>query len=427
MGRPRLLQDRPLEDEQAAAAISFEPHEALALTGTQQIDQAGEPVAALVETTIGCAQQLLDIAQVYRPPRGRRGRQNLPDKPDAISLVTRGRDGCRRDDRCLDGLRLGRRRSNDFPPRLRRSLGIGRRRRRLIAFLELLIQFDHHAPASVLQLRESGLSQLFDEVVERGRTVVAFGEGRVELEQGALQEPRLWRHFAVGQDLQRAAHDRERLRDRAAGCGRHRATTLERGATATREVLVGDELVAVALQDNAREGAAAHDEDLLVVLLQLLDQREEVAVAAHDHVCVDVRVRERHFEGVEGEVDVRSVFVAAGRQIALHQPDGVLREMPAVLARARPVGIGDLGDHLTPLLQGVEDSADVEILSERRFDADFDVVEVDEDGDVETVLMGQLKSFQLFILILCREGRRRLSGRDDHPRELAMLHDLAYG
>jgi hypothetical protein len=40
--------------------------------------------------------------------------------------------------------------------------------------------------------------------------------------------------------------------------------------------------------------------------------------------------------------------------------------------------------------------------------------------------MGQLKSFQLSIFILCREGRRRLGGRDDHPRELAMLHDLAY-
>ncbi len=137
------------------------------------------------------------------------------------------------------------------------------------------------------------------------------------------------------------------------------------------------------------------------------------------------RVRERHFEGVEGEVDVRPVLVAAGRQIALHQPDGVLREMAAVLARARPVGIGDFGDHLTALLQGVEDSADVEILSERRFDADFDVVEVDEDGDVETVLMGQLKSFQLSIFYVPR-GAPAPQGRDDHPRELATLHDRAY-
>ena len=37
----------------------------------------------------------------------------------------------------------------------------------------------------------------------------------------------------------------------------------------------------------------------------------------------------------------------------------------------------------------VEDGADVEILTKRGFDAKLDVVEVDEYGDVETVLMGQ--------------------------------------
>jgi hypothetical protein len=89
--------------------------------------------------------------------------------------------------------------------------------------------------------------------------------------------------------------------------------------------------------------------------------------------------------------------------------------MAAVLARARPVGIGDLGDHLTPLLQGVEDSADVEILSERRFDADFDVVEVDEDGDVETVLMGQLKSFQLSIFYTMPRGAPAPRGAGRSP------------
>ena len=40
-----------------------------------------------------------------------------------------------------------------------------------------------------------------------------------------------------------------------------------------------DELVAIALQDDAGERPAADDEDLLVVLLQLLDERQEVAVA----------------------------------------------------------------------------------------------------------------------------------------------------
>ena len=75
-----------------------------------------------------------------------------------------------------------------------------------------------------------------------------------------------------------------------------------------------------------------------------------------------------------------------GREVALHEPDGVLRERAAVLAGARPVGVGDLRDDLAALLDGVEDGADVELLAERGLDADFDVVEVDEDGDVETFL-----------------------------------------
>ena len=143
-----------------------------------------------------------------------------------------------------------------------------------------------------------------------------------------LSRPSLRRDFAVGQDLQRAPHDGERLRDRRAdGGGRCRAAAPGGRAAAARQVLVGDELVAVALQDHAGERAAADDEHLLVVLLELLDQREEVAVAADDDVGVDVRVRERHLERIERQVDVGAVLVAAGRQVALHQADGVLREV----------------------------------------------------------------------------------------------------
>ena len=108
--------------------------------------------------------------------------------------------------------------------------------------------------------------------------------------------------------------------------------------------------MAVALQDDARERAAADDEHLLVVLLQFLDQRQEIAVAADDDVGIDVRVRERHLERVEREVDVGAVLVAARREVALHEADGVLGERAAVLAGARPVGVGDLGDDLAALL-----------------------------------------------------------------------------
>ena len=62
---------------------------------------------------------------------------------------------------------------------------------------------------------------------------------------------------------------------------------------------------------------------------------------------------------------------------------------PAVVAGARPVGVGDLGDDFAALLDGLEDDADVELLAEGVLDADFDVVEVDEDGDVETFLMSK--------------------------------------
>ena len=63
----------------------------------------------------------------------------------------------------------------------------------------------------------------------------------------------------------------------------------------------------------------------------------------------------------------------------------------AVFAGARPVGVGDLGDHLAAFLDAVEDDADVEVLAEGGLDADLDVVEVDEDGNVETILMRQYR------------------------------------
>ena len=64
----------------------------------------------------------------------------------------------------------------------------------------------------------------------------------------------------------------------------------------------------------------------------------------------------------------------------------MLRQGPAVLAGAGPVGVGDLGDDLAALLQRFENRADVEMFTERALDADLDVVEVDEDGDVDAFL-----------------------------------------
>ena len=164
--------------------------------------------------------------------------------------------------------------------------------------------------------------------------------------------------------------------------------------------------MAVPLQNHACKRASADDKDLLVVLLELFDQRQKVAVAADDDVRVDVLMRERHLERVEREVDVGAVLVAARRQVALDQADGVLRERAAVLAGARPVGIGNLRDDLAALLDGLENGANVELLAEGGSDADFDVVEVDENGDVQAFLLRwQIKSFQTLLFYSMRHSR----------------------
>ncbi len=167
----------------------------------------------------------------------------------------------------------------------------------------------------------------------------------------------------------------------AVAAGRPPRSRAAAAAAAADEVLVGDELVAVPLHRRAGELPAADDDDLAAVLLELLDERDEVAVAADDDEGVDVVVGEGHLERVERHGDVGAVLVAARRQVALHHADGVLREEAAVVAGALPVAVGDLGDDLAALLDGLEDEADVELAADGALDADLDVVEVDEDGD----------------------------------------------
>ena len=164
---------------------------------------------------------------------------------------------------------------------------------------------------------------------------------------------------------------------------RSRRTALLAAAGLPDQVLVGDELGAVLLHHGARELPAAHDEDLAVVLLQLLDEADEVAVAADDDERVDVGVGERHLEGVEREVDVRAVLVAARRHVALHHAHGVLRHHAAVVAGALPVAVRHLGDDFAAFLDGFEHGSHVERLVHGGLDADFDVVEIDEHRDLQ--------------------------------------------
>ena len=140
----------------------------------------------------------------------------------------------------------------------------------------------------------------------------------------------------------------------------------------------------VLLHGHAGELASTDDDDLAAVLLELLDERDEVAVAADDDEGVDVVVGEGHLERVERHRDVRPVLVAARRHVALHHANRMLREEPAIVARALPVAIGDLGDDLAALLDGLEDETDVELPADGVLDPDLDVVEIDEHGDACT-------------------------------------------
>ena len=119
-------------------------------------------------------------------------------------------------------------------------------------------------------------------------------------------------------------------------------------------------------------------------LFELLDERNEIAVAADDDECVDVAVRKGHLERVEGHRDVGAVLVATGSHVALHHADRVLREQAAVVAHALPVAVRDLRDDFATLLDGIEDQADVELSADGVLDADLDVVEIDEYGDSGT-------------------------------------------
>ena len=150
--------------------------------------------------------------------------------------------------------------------------------------------------------------------------------------------------------------------------------------------LVADELVAVLLEDRAGEGLAAQHVDGLAEFPELVDQRNEVAVAADDGEGVDVVVREGHLESVEGQVDVGAVLVAARRGDALHHLDGVGGHLPRGAFLPGPVGVGELGDDVAALLQRVERHRNVELALQRDLDADLDVVVIDKHRNIHLLL-----------------------------------------
>src|SRR5688572_22840607 len=130
---------------------------------------------------------LLRLADVKRPSCRRRFVERTLNGPDAV-LQAHGRYGhllfiavCvrfRGSERLRDGWELG-------IACFSRARGSGLRPR---AVLDLL---DEHAAPSVLERDGACLRHLLHEVAEAVDAVLALREGRVELQQGALQQPEL--------------------------------------------------------------------------------------------------------------------------------------------------------------------------------------------------------------------------------------------
>ena len=97
-------------------------------------------------------------------------------------------------------------------------------------------------------------------------------------------------------------------------------------------------------------------------------------------ICV---VREGHLQRVQRQIDVAAVLVAARRRIALHHLHGVFGHLTRGAFLPAPVGVSELGDDVAALLQRIEHERNIELALQRRFHADLDIVEVDEDGDVQ--------------------------------------------
>ena len=116
---------------------------------------------------------------------------------------------------------------------------------------------------------------------------------------------------------------------------------------------VADELVTVLLQDGAGERLPAQNVDGLAVLLELVHQRDEVAVAADDGERVHVIMREGHLQGVQRQIDVRAILIAAGRGNALDHLDGVFRHLARCALLAAPVCVGELGYQVAALFERI--------------------------------------------------------------------------
>jgi len=149
---------------------------------------------------------------------------------------------------------------------------------------------------------------------------------------------------------------------------------------------VAHEFVAVLLEDRRGERLATHHENGLAVFLQLVHQRNKIAVAADDGERVHVRMGEGHLQRVESEIDVGTVLVAERRRQTLHHLDGVFGHRSGGAFLTSPVCISEFCDQVATFFERIQRKRYVEFPPKRGFHTDLDVVVIDEYGDVQFFL-----------------------------------------
>src|SRR5260370_18689072 len=238
----------------------------------------------------------------------------------------------------------------------------------------------------LLQLDDVLALGVLEQLRERAVAVVALVEGRLLALHGLLDH-RAPEHVLVlaHQRLDRFDHQAERLRGLLA-----QAVELRALLRVAPDVLVVDELVAVVDQQVGRRVLHADADAVLVVLLELGDQRREVAVAREDHESVQVLLGVGEVHGVDDHLDVGAVLARVELLRDVDELDRRLVERALVVAVALPVGVGLLDDDLALLEQPLEDQADVELADLRVPHAEGDVLEVADHPDLSPLVLRPL-------------------------------------
>ena len=87
------LKRRSLEHAKPTAAIALDPDEALTLASLQQIHQAAEAVAALVEAALGLPQDMFDVRRYIGQRAPVAARESLAGATHAVGLIAERRTG----------------------------------------------------------------------------------------------------------------------------------------------------------------------------------------------------------------------------------------------------------------------------------------------------------------------------------------------